>query len=179
MTTSLIGRESEVAEIEAAVKAHRLVTLTGVGGVGKTRLALEVAARVDRRVSRRRLGFRAGRGHRSGGGARCGRGGAGHHPTTGQDRESSRVAAALEGRVRLLVIDNCEHVLDAAADLIEAILAALGDRDDSGHQPRRTRSPPTNSYGAVPSLDVDCGNRLGRGEPCSSSARKASRRTSR
>src|ERR1700739_1926444 len=43
-TTSLIGRESEVAEIEAAVKAHRLVTLTGVGGVGKTRLALEVAA---------------------------------------------------------------------------------------------------------------------------------------
>ena len=46
MTTSLIGRESEVAKIEAAVKAHRLVTLTGVGGVGKTRLALEVAARL-------------------------------------------------------------------------------------------------------------------------------------
>ena len=36
---------------------------------------------------------------------------------------SESVAAALEGRVRLLVIDNCEHVLDAAADLIEAILA--------------------------------------------------------
>ena len=33
------------------------------------------------------------------------------------------MAAALEGRVRLLVIDNCEHVLDAAADLVEAILA--------------------------------------------------------
>src|ERR1700737_2574146 len=45
-TTSLIGRESEVAEIEAAVKAHRLVTLTGVGGVGKPRLAVEVAAGV-------------------------------------------------------------------------------------------------------------------------------------
>ena len=41
--TSLIGRESEVVEIEAAVKAHQLVTLTGVGGVGKTRLATEVA----------------------------------------------------------------------------------------------------------------------------------------
>ena len=37
--TSFIGRESEVAEVQAAVKAHRLVTLTGVGGVGKTRLA--------------------------------------------------------------------------------------------------------------------------------------------
>jgi predicted ATPase len=35
---------------------------------------------------------------------------------------SESLAAALEGRVRLLVIDNCEHVLDAAADLIEAIL---------------------------------------------------------
>jgi class 3 adenylate cyclase len=45
-TSSLIGRESELDEVQAAVKAHRLVTLTGVGGVGKTRLALEVAARL-------------------------------------------------------------------------------------------------------------------------------------
>ena len=44
--TSFIGRESEVAELQAALRAHRLVTLTGVGGVGKTRLALEVAARL-------------------------------------------------------------------------------------------------------------------------------------
>ena len=36
---------------------------------------------------------------------------------------SESVAAALEGRVRLLVFDNCEHVRDAAADLVEAILA--------------------------------------------------------
>jgi hypothetical protein len=42
-TTSLVGRESELAEVQEAVKAHRMVTLTGVGGVGKTRLALEVA----------------------------------------------------------------------------------------------------------------------------------------
>src|SRR5271168_3883332 len=42
--TSLIGRESEVDAIKTAVRSHRLVTLTGVGGVGKTRLALEVAA---------------------------------------------------------------------------------------------------------------------------------------
>src|ERR1700756_4998356 len=44
--TSFIGRESEVTEVEAAMRAHRLVTLTGVGGVGKTRLATEVAARL-------------------------------------------------------------------------------------------------------------------------------------
>src|ERR1700737_3297550 len=36
--TSFIGRESEIAEVQAAVGSHRLVTLTGVGGVGKTRL---------------------------------------------------------------------------------------------------------------------------------------------
>ena len=45
-TTSFIGREAELAEVEEALKAHRLVTLTGVGGVGKTRLATEVAARL-------------------------------------------------------------------------------------------------------------------------------------
>src|SRR6202049_1568839 len=45
-TTSFIGRESEAAEVQAAIKAHRLVTLTGVGGGGKTRLAVGVAARL-------------------------------------------------------------------------------------------------------------------------------------
>jgi hypothetical protein len=44
--TTFIGREAELAELEEVLKAHRLVTLTGVGGVGKTRLALEVAGRM-------------------------------------------------------------------------------------------------------------------------------------
>src|SRR4029079_9087601 len=45
-TSSLIGRESDVDEVQAALKTHQLVTLTGVGGIGKTRLAVEVAARL-------------------------------------------------------------------------------------------------------------------------------------
>jgi predicted ATPase/class 3 adenylate cyclase len=120
-TTSLIGRESEVTEIEAAVKAHRLVTLTGVGGVGKTRLALEVAARLADEFPDGVWFFELA---------------AVTDPAAIPDAVaavlgitqqpgktvSESVAAALEGRVRLLVIDNCEHVLDAAADLIEAIL---------------------------------------------------------
>ncbi len=44
--TSFIGRQIAVAELETTVEGNRLVTLTGVGGVGKTRLALEVAARL-------------------------------------------------------------------------------------------------------------------------------------
>ena len=47
------------------------------------------------------------------------------------------VAAALEGRSRLLVFDNCEHVLDAAADLIEAIFARFVDGENPCHQPGR------------------------------------------
>ena len=120
-TTSFIGRESEVAELQAAVKAHRLVTLTGVGGVGKTRLALEVAARLADEFPDGVWFFELA---------------AVTDPAAVPDAVaavlgitqqpgttvSESVAAALEGRLRLLVIDNCEHVLDAAADLIEAIL---------------------------------------------------------
>src|SRR5215475_13410515 len=45
-TTSLIGRDQELVELEAAMTRTRLLTLTGVGGVGKTRLALAVGERV-------------------------------------------------------------------------------------------------------------------------------------
>src|ERR1700722_740827 len=121
-TTSFIGRESEVAELQAAVKAHRLVTLTGVGGVGKTRVAVEVAARLADEYPDGVWFFELA---------------AVTDPAAVPDAVaavlgitqqpgktvSESVAAALEGRVRLLVIDNCEHVLDAVADLVDAILA--------------------------------------------------------
>jgi predicted ATPase/class 3 adenylate cyclase len=121
-TTSFIGRESEVAELQGAVKAHRLVTLTGVGGVGKTRLALEVAARLADEFPDGVWFFELA---------------AVTDPVAVPDAVaavlgitqqpgksvSESIAAALEGRVRLLVFDNCEHVRDAAADLVEAILA--------------------------------------------------------
>jgi predicted ATPase/class 3 adenylate cyclase len=121
-TTSFIGRESEVAELQAVMKAHRLVTLTGVGGVGKTRLAVEVASRLADEYPDGVWFFELA---------------AVADPAAIPDAVaavlgitqqpgktvSESVAAALEGRVRLLVIDNCEHVLSAAADLIEAVLA--------------------------------------------------------
>ena len=122
-TTSLIGRESEVGEVQAAVKAHRLVTLTGVGGVGKTRLAIEVAARLVDEFPDGVWFFELA---------------AVTDPASVPDAVaavlgitqqpgmsvSDSVAAALEGRLRLLVLDNCEHVVDSVADLVEAILAA-------------------------------------------------------
>jgi len=120
--TSLIGRESEVDEVKAALHQHRLVTLTGVGGVGKTRLAVQVASQLAGEFPDGVWFFELA---------------AVTDPAAVPDAVaavlgitqqpgnsvSESVAAALEGRLRLLLFDNCEHVRDAAADLIEAILA--------------------------------------------------------
>jgi AAA+ ATPase superfamily predicted ATPase len=45
-SNSFVGRETELAQLTEAIKAYQLVTLTGVGGVGKTRLAFEVGGRL-------------------------------------------------------------------------------------------------------------------------------------
>jgi predicted ATPase len=154
-TTSLIGRESEVTDIAAALKAHRLVTLTGVGGVGKTRLALEVAARLadefpdgvwffdlaavtDPAAVPDAVGAVLGIIQQPG------------------KSVANSVAAALEGRVRLLVFDNCEHVVDSVADLVEAILAASATVTILATS-REGLGVSEEQLWRVPSLDVNSG----------------------
>ena len=121
-TTRLVGREDEVTATSNALLSTRLVTLAGVGGVGKTRLALEVAAQLTRQFPDGIWIFELA---------------AVTDPAAVPDAVatalgiaqqpgksvSESVACAQEGRVRLLVFDNCEHVVDAAADLIDLILA--------------------------------------------------------
>ena len=103
-------------------RRHRLVTLTGVGGVGKTRLALEVAARLRSDfpdgvwvIELAPVGDPAAvpRGD-------CGR--TRNHPTARDESCRTALRQCWKARSRLLVFDNCEHVLDAAAELIEAIV---------------------------------------------------------
>lgn len=121
-STSFIGRESELTQVEATLRDHQLVTLTGVGGVGKTRLAMEVAAQLTDHFPDGVWVIEL---------AAVGDPGAVPEAVAAvlgitQQRGSSvadSVAAALEGRSRLLVFDNCEHVLDAAAEMIGAILS--------------------------------------------------------
>jgi predicted ATPase len=121
-TTSLIGRDSELGQVHAAVKAHRLVTLTGVGGVGKTRLALEVAAQLADEFPDGVWVFELASVTDPAAVPDAVAAVLGITQQPGKTVSES-VAGGLEGRVRLLVLDNCEHVLDATADLIEAILS--------------------------------------------------------
>jgi non-specific serine/threonine protein kinase len=121
--TSFIGRERELAKVGVLLKTTRLVTLTGTGGCGKTRLALQVAADVMddypegvwlvelasltdpslvAQTTLSTLGIRAGLGHPS----------------------LDTLIDYLRPRRVLLVVDNCEHLIGACARLIEAVLLA-------------------------------------------------------
>jgi predicted ATPase/transcriptional regulator with XRE-family HTH domain len=121
--TSFIGRDAEMAQVRGLLAGSRLVTLTGAGGVGKTRLALQVAAGVLPE-------FPAGAWLVD------------LAPLTDPDLMLVSVARALGlldapgrstmatvtgfigARRVLVVLDNCEHMLEACAGLAEALLRA-------------------------------------------------------
>jgi len=122
LTSSFVGRHEELAAVAKEVGAHRLVTLTGVGGVGKTRLALQVAAELL-------PGF-------ADGAWVCELAAAATDDDVAQvvalalgvaQRQGMTVAESIVDFVRarqlLVVLDNCEHVLDAAAVVVEMVLA--------------------------------------------------------
>jgi predicted ATPase len=121
--TSLIGRGTQVSDVQDAVHSHRLVTLTGVGGVGKTRLAFEVAAQLAHEFVDGVWVFELAAVADPAAVPDAVAAVLGITQQPGKSVNQS-VASALEGRSRLLVLDNCEHVVDSVADLVEAILAA-------------------------------------------------------
>lgn len=138
--TPLIGRDQALARLSRLLGVARLVTLTGPGGVGKTRLAVAAAAATAADAT-------AG-GHPDGvwlvefAGVRAGTSAdlaqvvaatlgiredapsalPGNGTGAGERPPAQRLAAALRDRRVLLVLDNCEHVVDAAAELAELLL---------------------------------------------------------
>lgn len=121
--TSLIGRRREVEAIKRALEKSRLVTLTGVGGSGKTRLARKVAADLSRAFADGAyvveltdsedpalLGFTVARG-------------LGLQVGSGEWRRAL-LTDFLGSRRVLLVLDNCEHMAEECADLVDEILSA-------------------------------------------------------
>ena len=128
--SSFVGRDAELEELSEAVRSSRLVTLIGPGGVGKTRLALEAATSTARRAPRRGLAGRARQRHRAGGGcAGCGRrtrgGRCRPHGPPSQDSTVELIVRYLAGRSLLVVLDNCEHVIDQAAALAETLVGTV------------------------------------------------------
>jgi non-specific serine/threonine protein kinase len=119
--TSLVGRERERQEVNALLGVHRLVTLTGTGGVGKTRLALSVASGATGRfpdgvwlvelspLSDRYLVPQAVASA------------LGLKEEAGVELTKTLIAH-LRSRQVLVVLDNAEHVLSAAAQLIDGLL---------------------------------------------------------
>ncbi|MEU8017419.1 BTAD domain-containing putative transcriptional regulator [Micromonospora parva] len=124
--TTFVGREEELKRVGELLGERRLVTLTGPGGAGKTRLAIEAAGHVDEEVRFVELaGLADGAdvpqavlsalGLRDAGLRASAE--AGRHPT-------DRLVEALAERRLLLVLDNCEHVIADAARLVARLLAA-------------------------------------------------------
>lgn len=119
--TSFVGREEDVARVAAALDTGPLVTLTGVGGVGKSRLALEAVGRRQDRFADGAwfcelapLDDGASVSHAVAAALRL-------QQRQGLDIEGT-VIEYLHARELMLIVDNCEHVLDGAARLLEQIV---------------------------------------------------------
>ncbi len=121
--TSFIGRSAEIRTVRKMLTDKRLVTLTGAGGVGKTRLAVQVADQMDSEFEdgvwyvdlapitdpevvpvavTRALGL----------------------PDQAGRSTMDTLTHVIAGRRMLIVLDNCEHLIDASASLVDALLAA-------------------------------------------------------
>jgi len=115
--SSFIGREQELREIGQRLTEHRLLPLTGAGGTGKTRLALQVATAERERfadgvwlveLAELRRPELVGEALAT----------VLAVPETAEPPLEERLCAALSAKHPLLVLDNCEHLLDACARLV-------------------------------------------------------------
>ncbi len=120
--TSLVGRDNELREVLGVLGGNRLLTLTGPGGTGKTRLALATAHAAQGR-------FRGGTGWVELAAvaepdivARTVAGQLDVPDSPGQD-VTEAITGHVGGRPVLIVLDNCEHLAAAVADLAERLLA--------------------------------------------------------
>src|SRR5688572_23656957 len=119
--TSFVGRRREVAEAKRVLSASRLVTLTGGGGVGKTRLALRVAAQVRRAFDAGVWLVELGQLQESSLVVHSVAAALGLREQSG-DPPLVRLTDYLADRRLLLVLDNCEHLVDAVAKLVDGLL---------------------------------------------------------
>ncbi len=136
--TRFVGRQSDITAIRKRLETDRLVTVTGIGGCGKTRLAITVATGLleqfpdgvffadltpvsDPEVVAVAVAAAVGFPRMSLG--------------TGSGRPARELVDFLATREVLLVLDNCEHLIDACAALVDEILERCPGRHSARHQP--------------------------------------------
>lgn len=123
--SDLVGRDAEVGELAGLVGDARVVTLTGVGGVGKTRLAQRVAGLSELAVPDGRWWVDLAP---VDGPAVAGTVAAVFNVTAPDDADlPDAIARTLARRRALLVLDNCEHILATVAGLVELLVATCPD----------------------------------------------------
>ena len=124
--TSFVGRDTEVAEVAALLDEYRLVTVTGPGGIGKTRLAAEVAKTVEARFADGVQMVELAAVREPGQVAAVVAAESGVPAAPGVPVIDA-LAAALGRQQVLLVLDNCEHLISAVAELCRAVLPHADD----------------------------------------------------
>jgi predicted ATPase/DNA-binding SARP family transcriptional activator len=149
--TSFVGRAAEIAVVGDLVRRHRLVTLTGVGGAGKTRLAIEVARNIDGEVADGAIFVDVAT--VTDGNLVAEHVAAALGANGGAGNGLERLAAQVRQARLLLVIDNCEHLRDAVAVVVEALLSRAPDLRILATS-REVLGVPGEVAHAVPPLDV-------------------------
>jgi predicted ATPase/DNA-binding SARP family transcriptional activator len=120
-----VGRAAELADVGALVRDHRLVTVVGAGGAGKTRLSIEVAGQRPAGEPAWLVELATVTDQRAVAGAVAGAVGAADGILVGDGSGGTamdRVIQFIGARSTLLVLDNCEHVIDEAARVAESLL---------------------------------------------------------
>jgi predicted ATPase/DNA-binding SARP family transcriptional activator len=117
LSSTLVGRAGDCADLAALCDAHRLVTLVGPAGVGKTRLALEVARRLQPADGAWLVRLETARTPESVGDTVA-------VALHANDAGEPALVERLRGAHVLIVLDNCEHVVDAVATLVHPLLRA-------------------------------------------------------
>jgi predicted ATPase/DNA-binding winged helix-turn-helix (wHTH) protein len=147
--SELIGREDDISELAALVRQHRVVSTVGAGGIGKTRLALAVAQRMRDEYQggvwlvelaplgdasllpsavAQALGIRL----------------------PGQKPTQDELFEALGGSTILLVLDNCEHIVDAASAFVRALVEATRATSVLATSQELLKIPEENVYRVAP-----------------------------